>query len=137
MFRHYNETKFLASMYILTISLFNLMTGIFFITADPRISSPTYSKMQELMPLSVYGLAMLVSAILLFTSIFLHGKIRSVFMLVGGLFGVASIGLYASASTLGAVNLMMPSRYSLISISCLLISVAGGFNLWRMRTKNT
>src|SRR5699024_364773 len=134
MFRHYDETKFLVSMYILTISLFNFMTGIFFITADPRISSPTYTKMQELMPLSVYGLIMLTSAILLFSCIFQHGKIRNIFMLFGVILGAVSIGLYASASSIGAVNLMLPSRYSLISISCLLISIAGGFSLWRMRT---
>jgi len=134
MFRHYEETKFLASMYIFTIAMFNFMTGLFFITADPRISSPTYKKMQELMPLSFYGLVMLVSAILLFSCIFQHGTIKSYFMVLGGLLGAVSIGLYASASTLGAVNLMLPSRYSLISISCLLISVAGGFNLWRMRS---
>src|SRR5699024_11542965 len=84
MFRHYNETKFLASMYMLTMSLFNLMTGIFFITADPRISSPTYSKMQELMPLPSYGLIMLASATFLFSAIFQHGKTSYVFMLLGG-----------------------------------------------------
>lgn len=134
MFRHYNETKFLASMYILTMGLFNAMTGLFFITVDPRISSPTYTKMQELMPLSVYGLIMLTSAILLFSCVFQHGKIRSIFMMLGGVLGAISIGLYASASSIGAVNLMLPSRYSLISISCLLIAIAGGFNLWRMRT---
>src|SRR5699024_1993997 len=108
MFRHYNEMKFLANMYILTIALFNLMTGIFFITADPRIDSPTYAKMQELMPLSVYGLIMMVSSILLFSCIFQQGKIRNIFMVLGGLSGAISIGLYASASSIGAVNLMLP-----------------------------
>src|SRR5699024_5667253 len=137
MFRHYNETKFLANMYILTISFFNLMTGIFFITADPRVSSPTYTKMQELMPLSIYGLMMLISAILLFSCIFQQGKIRNIFMVIGGILGAISIGLYASASSIGAVNLMLPSRYSLISISCLLISIAGGLSLWRMRTNTS
>lgn len=136
MFRHYNETKFLASMYILTISLFNLMTGIFFITAVPRISSPTYSKMQELMPLTAYGLIMLTSAVFLFSAIFQHGKTSYIFMIIGGISGAFSIGLYASASSLGAVNLMLPSRYSLISLSCLTIAIAGGFSLWRAK-KNT
>ena len=136
MFRHYNETKFLASMYILTISLFNLMTGIFFITADPRIDSPTYSKMQELMPLTAYGLIMLTSAVFLFSAIFQHGKTSYIFMIIGGISGAFSIGLYASASSLGAVNLMLPSRYSLISLSCLTIAIAGGFSLWRAK-KNT
>src|SRR5699024_10650800 len=126
MFRHYNETKFLASMYMLTISLFNLMTGLFFITADPRISSPTYSKMQELMPLTAYGLIMLASAVFLFSAILQHGKTTYAFM----------IGLYASASSLGSTNLMLPSRYSLISLSCLTIAIAGGFSLWRAK-KNT
>ena len=136
MFRHYNGTKFLASMYILTISLFNLMTGIFFITADPRISSPTYSKMQELMPLTAYGLIMLTSAVFLFSAIFQDGKTAYMFMLFGGLLGAFSIGLYASASSLGAVNVMLPSRYSLISLSCLTIAIAGGFSLWRAK-RNT
>src|SRR5699024_2866323 len=136
MFRHYNETKFLASMYMLTMSLFNLMTGLFFITADPRISSCTYSIMQELMPLPYYGLIMLASAIFLFSAIFQHGKTSYVFMLLGGLLGAFSIGLYASASSLGAINLMLPSRYSLISLSCLTIAIAGGFSLWRAK-KNT
>lgn len=136
MFRHYNETKFLASMYILTISSFNLMTGIFFITADPRISSPTYSKMQDIMPLTAYGLIMLTSAVFLFSAIFQDGKTSYVFMVFGGLLGTFSIGLYASASSLGAVNIMLPSRYSLISLSCLTIAIAGGFSLWRSK-KNT
>src|SRR5699024_4282687 len=136
MFRHYNETKFLASMYILTISLFNLMTGLFFMTADPRISSPTYSKMQGLMPLTAYGLIMLTSAVFLFYAIFHDGKTPYMFMLFGGLLGAFSIGLYASASSLGAVNVMLPSRYSLISLSCLTIAIAGGFSLWRAK-KNT
>src|SRR5690625_6275715 len=133
MFRHYNETKFLSSMYIITMGLFNAMTGVFFITADPRISSPTYSKMQELMPLTAYGLTMFTSAVFLFISIFQDGKAKSIFMIVGGLAGAFSIGLYASASSLGAVNLMLPSRYSLISLSCLLLSIAGGYALWRAR----
>src|SRR5699024_1903839 len=136
MFRHYNETKFLASMYILTISLFNLMTGIFFITADPRISSPTYSKMQDIMPLTSYGLIMLTSAVFLFFAIFKGGKTSYMFMILGGVLGYFSIGLYASASSLGAVNVMLPSRYSLISLSCLTIAIAGGFSLWRSK-KNT
>lgn len=133
MLRQYDETKFLASMYVLTIAIFNFMSGLFFITADPRIASPTYDKMSELMPLSVYGLLMLASAVLLFTAIFTVGRLRSIFMLLGGLAGAFSTGLYASASSLGAVNLMLPSRYSLISLSCLLISIAGGYALWRAR----
>ena len=136
MFRHYNETKFLASMYILTISLFNLMTGIFFITADPRISSPTYSKMQNIMPLTSYGLIMLTSAVFLFFAIFQGGKTSYMFMIFGGVLGAFSVGLYASASSLGAVNVMLPSRYSLISLSCLTIAIAGGFSLWRAK-RNT
>src|SRR5699024_4915071 len=99
MFRHYNETKFLASMYILTISLFNLMTGLFFITADPRISSPTYSKMQELMPLTAYGLIMLASAVFLFSAILQHGKTTYAFMILGGLLVEFSIGLYVFVSS--------------------------------------
>src|SRR5699024_7234968 len=136
MFRHYNETKFLASMYMLTMSLFNLMTGLFFITADPRISSPTYSKMQELMLLPSYGLIMFASAIFLVSSIFHLGKTSYVFMLLGGLLVAFSIRLYASASSIGAINLMLPSRYSLLRLSCLTIALAGGFSLWRAK-KNT
>src|SRR5699024_3318369 len=109
MFRHYNETKFLASMYILTISLFNFMTGIFLMTAYPRISSTTYSKRQELMPLTAYGLIRLTSSVFLFSAIFQDGKTSYMFMLFGGLLGAFSIGLYASASSLGAVNIMLPS----------------------------
>jgi len=136
MFKHYDETKFLASMYVLTMGLFNAMTGIFFITADPRISSPTYSKMQELMPLTAYGLTMFMSAVFLFISIFQNGKSKSIFMIGGGVLGAFSIGLYASASSLGAVNLMLPSRYTLISLSCLTIAISGGFSLWRAK-RNT
>src|SRR5699024_8442844 len=136
MFRHYNETKFLASMYMLTISLFNLMTGLFFITADPRISSPTYSKIQELMPLTAYGLIMLTSAVFLCSSIFQHDKTSAIFMIIDGLLRAFSLGLYASARSLGVVNLMLHSRYSLISLSCVTIAIAGGFSLWRGK-KNT
>src|SRR5699024_6812327 len=65
-----------------------------------------------------------------------HGRIKNILMIVGGLTGAFSIGLYASASSIGAVNIMLPSRYSLISVSCLLIAIAGGFSLWRMEKKS-
>src|SRR5699024_6210837 len=133
MFKEYNKNKFLTAMELLTNSLFNFMTGLFFITTDERISSPTYSKMSELMPLSAYGLIMLVSSVLIFSAIFQVGKTRALFMVVGGILGTFSIGLYASASTLGGVNFMLPSRYSLISVSCLTIAIAGGFGLWKTR----
>ncbi|HLQ75182.1 MAG TPA: hypothetical protein VK107_03970, partial [Alloiococcus sp.] len=77
MFKHYNEELFLAHMFVLTIAIFNGMTAIFFITADPRISSPTYEKMQELMSLDAYGLIMLASSIFLILSIFQIGKIKN------------------------------------------------------------
>src|SRR5699024_3776259 len=125
-----------ASMYMLTISIFNLMTGVFFITTDPRISSPTYSKMQELMPLSAYGLIMLASGILLFVAILQHGRLKNILMIVGGLTGSFSIGLYSSASSIGAVCFMLPSRCALSSMSCLLIAIARGFSLWRMENKS-
>lgn len=133
MFKNYDEKKFLSAMYLWTISMFNFMTGLFFITADPRISSPTYGKMQELMPLPVYGIFMLVSACLIFSAVFAVNTTRYIFMILGGFLGAISIGLYASASTLGGVNLMLPSRYSLISVSCLIIAVAGGFELWKIK----
>src|SRR5699024_12429750 len=103
MFRHYDETKFLASMYMLTISIFNLMTGVFFITTDPRTSSPTYSKMQELMPLSAYGLIMLASGILLFVAIFQHGRIKNIVMIVRGVTGAFSIGFVSGVISIGSV----------------------------------
>ena len=131
--KHYDENIFLASMYVVIIALFNFMSGIFFITADPRIGSPTYGRMQELMPLSIYGLVMFASATLLICSVFSIGKVKSAFMLIGGCLGAISIGLYAAASTIGAVNLMIPSRYSLISVSCIIIAIAGGISLWRNR----
>src|SRR5699024_4402552 len=106
---------------------------IFFVTTDPRIDSPTYAKMQELMPLSVSGLMMLASAVILFICIFQQGKTRNIFMVLGGLLGTVSIGLYASASSSGAVHLMLPSRYSLFNISSFLMSTAGGFSLWQMK----
>src|SRR5699024_8445214 len=133
MFKEYNENKFLTAMYLLTISLFNFMTGLFFITTDERISSPTYSKMSELMPLSAYGLIMLVSSVLIFSAMFQVGKTRALFMVVGGILGTFCIGVYAIASTFGGVNFMLPSRYSLISVSCLTITIAGGYALWRMK----
>ena len=136
MFKNYNENKFLTAMYLLTISLFNFMTGLFFITADSRIGSPTYSSMSELMPLYAYGLIMLTSAVLIFSAIFQIGRSRAIFMIIGGILGAFSMGLYASASTIGGVNLMLPSRYSLISVSCLSIAIAGGYALWRKK-KNT
>ena len=137
MFKHYNEELFLAHMFVLTIAIFNGMTAIFFITADPRISSPTYEKMQELMSLDAYGLIMLASSVFLILSIFQIGKIKNLSMIAGGLLGTISIGLYASASTQGAVNMMLPSRYSLIACACLLLAIVGGFSLWQQTKKNT
>src|SRR5699024_10076890 len=112
------------------------MTGLFFITTDERIASPTYSKMAELMPLSIYGLMMLVSSVLLFCAIFTVNNTRHVFKFLSGMLGAFSIVIYASASTLGGFNIMLPSIYSLISVSCLMFAIAGGCGLWKM-SKNT
>lgn len=130
MFSRYEESRFLANLLVVTNAVFIAMTGLFFVTAPDDVSSPTYSKMQELMPLNFFGLIMLASASFLLYSIFKRGKNRHQFMVLGGLLGTLSIALYASASTLGAVNIMLPLRYSLVACTSLLIAAAGGIGLW-------
>lgn len=130
MFKRYEESKFLVDVLVVTNAIFIAMTGLFFITAPVDISGPTYTKMQELMPLDIYGLIMLASATLLLYSIFRRGKNRHQLMFLGGMLGTLALALYASASTLGAVNIMLPLRYSLIACTSLLIASAGGIGLW-------
>lgn len=129
--RRNEEDHLLANLLTLVVAAFNLLTGIFFITTDPSMDSPTYGKMRELMPLSYYGVIILLSAVLLIFCVFVSGRARSWSMLLGGLGGSISIGLYASASSIGGVNIMLPGRYTLISIACLIIAIVGGMRIWR------
>lgn len=129
--KNYNETLFLANMFIALLAVFNAMTGIFFLQVDNDIDSPTYSKMAEIMSLDAYGVIMLLSAVFLIVSAFQMGKLKYLSMIVGGITGAIVIGLYASASTIGAANIMLPMRYSLMACGYLIIAAVGGVGLWR------
>ncbi|GIN71118.1 hypothetical protein J14TS2_15930 [Bacillus sp. J14TS2] len=133
MFKKYGEYIFLANMLMIIAATYLTITGLFFITAPADSNSPTYGRMLELMSFDAYGLFMLVAATLLFVSSFQTGKLRHLSMLVGGILGALILGLYASASTQGAVNLMIPLRYSLIACTNLIIAAVGGIGLWRSR----
>lgn len=127
------QEQFLSNIFIIIISLFNLMTGVFFLLVNPDITSPTYVEMGQLMPLPIYGACMVLSALLMMLGVFLDHSSRNVLFIVGGLLGGIFLGLYSSASTIGGVNAMMPLRYALISLSGFAIALSGGFELWQMR----
>lgn len=127
------QEQFLSNIFIIIISLFNLMTGVFFLLVNPDITSPTYVEMGKLMPLPIYGACMILSALLMMLGVFLDHSSRNVLFIVGGLLGGIFLGLYSSASTIGGVNAMMPLRYALISLSGFAIALSGGFELWQMR----
>lgn len=127
------QEQFLSNIFIIIISLFNLMTGVFFLLVNPDITSPTYIEMGKLMPLPIYGACMVLSALLMMLGVFLDHSSRNVLFIVGGLLGGIFLGLYSSASTIGGVNAMMPLRYALISLSGFAIALSGGFELWQMR----
>lgn len=133
MFKNYTEELFLSNMYIVLISVFNAMTGLYFVTAPKGVDSPTYGRMVELMSLDAYGLIMLLSSAFLIVSAFQVGKLKHLSMLVGGVIGTVIIGLYASASTQAAINIMLPMRYSLMACGCLIIGVVGGIGLWKSK----
>ena len=131
--RMLTQEQFLSNIFIIIISLFNLMTGVFFLLVNPDITSPTYVEMGQLMPLPIYGACMVLSALLMMLGVFLDHSSRNVLFIVGGLLGGIFLGLYSSASTIGGVNAMMPLRYALISLSGFAIALSGGFELWQMR----
>lgn len=125
------ETRILASIFFLTLITLNFLTGLFFVTVDDNVQGPTYSRMAELMPLKYYGVLLLVSAIFMLLALTGTGRRKGWFMVLGGLTGSIGMFLYASASTLGAVNLMMPSRYTVLSLACLSIAVVGVLRIWK------
>ena len=131
--KNYNETLFLANMFIALLAVFNAMTGLFFLRVDNDIDSPTYSMMAKFMSLDAYGIIMMLSAIFLIVSAFQMGKLKYLSMLVGGITGTVVMGLYAGASTIGAANIMLPMRYSLMACGYLIIAAVGGVGLWRSR----
>ena len=131
--KNYNETLFLANMFIALLAVFNAMTGLFFLRVDNDIESPTYGRMAEFMSLDAYGLIMLLSAAFLIVSAFQMGRLKYLSMLVGGIAGAFVISLYAGASTIGAANIMLPMRYSLMACGYLIIAAVGGVGLWRSR----
>lgn len=135
MLKRHDKLWILSVSYLFSLAMFNAMTGMFMLIAGGRYDSVIYDKIEELIPLEILGLLLFSSAIFLLISIFVKGYPEISLMIAGGLLGAIGLGLYASASSVGVDNLLVPSRYALLSISNLSIMVTGGLTLWQKRKK--
>lgn len=133
MFKEYNEARFLRIVLIATVAIYNALRGFALLSTKYSQKSAVVVKLQELMPLSVYGIILCASTIILIIALCSRGFHRSVLMIVGGLLGTIGLGLYASASSLESVYMFLPFRYTLMSFANLSITIAGGFTLWQTR----
>lgn len=127
------EEKFLANMMLLSNGLFLIVTGYFFIADASGSVAPTYDLMTNMMPLEAWGVTMTVGGVLLCAAAFQVGSWRYWSMVVGGLLSAVIVMLYAMASAQGAMNYLVPSRYSLMACFNLLIAVLGGIEAWRIK----
>ncbi|EAE0718345.1 hypothetical protein Q876_08850 [Listeria monocytogenes] len=127
--------EYLSILCLLQVSLFSMVTGGFLIVKGDEIieQSKTYKLMANLMTMDTWGFLFVISSVLIFVAAFQETKAKFINMLIGGLIGVFVLFLYASASAESQATQLWPIRYGLSACFNLFVSIAGGWELWRMK----
>jgi len=134
MLKNLDENDVLAKMFLLFMALFHTVTGLYIVLTDNvKYESPTYLTMSSLISLNYWGIIFVIVGGFYFFAAFHEGKIKHQLMVVAGILGGIIFGLYAMASVEVTTNVMVAARYAIVGIFNAIISVIGGYSLWRLR----
>lgn len=132
---NYGANDFLVRMFFLFHALLHGTTGLYLLLMeDVKYESPTYRMMSSLIPLELWGSFFLIASILYVVASFQEGRSKYWYMLIAGLIGTITFGLYAMASAELTSNIMISTRYSIIASFNAVIALVGVLSLWTRKT---
>lgn len=134
MLKNLDENDILAKMFLLFMSLYINVTGLYIVLTDNiKRESETYTTMSQLLSLNTWGIVFLIIGFLYIFSAFHEGAIKFRLMVVAGTLGAIMFSLYAMASYEVSVNIVVAARYTVVASFNAIIATIGGVALWNLR----
>lgn len=134
-FDNYDQDNVVSKLLYIYFAFAHGSIGLFLVVSDlERFNSKVLKAMGYVVPMSVWGLLFLVTAITFILIALQEGKAKHISMIVAGLMGAMVFGLMAMASLELSVNQTNTMNYIFISSVDLIIATLGGVTLWKSKT---
>jgi len=134
-FDNYSEDNVVSKILYIYFAFSHGVFGLFLVVEDlSRFNSKVINAMDSVMPISIWGVMLILSALSFMLVAIQEGKIKGMSMIFAGFVGAMIYGLLAMASMELSVNQTNTLNYIFISSVDLLIATLGGITLWKLRT---
>lgn len=130
--KNYNEDDVLAKSLLLYFAFQHGAIGIFFVFNN--LSGNVFKGMAKILPMEVWGIILLVSAVAFLVTTFQEKHIEFWFMLVAGVTGMVTFSLLSMANMELSVNQTNTINYIIIASIDLIVAILGGIGLWVRRS---
>ncbi|MHD0382802.1 hypothetical protein ACY2C9_07665 [Staphylococcus simulans] len=126
----------LAFVMIAGFAIFTFMRGLFWFVEDDEViaDSEFYSALNDVMPIWIWGLLLMIVAIILFAAAWLIPRYRltntcQIFLIVGGIGASIIYFLMASASIYNAINWLTWAQFAVLTAKSGGMAFIGGMML--------
>lgn len=132
--RNYDENDVLSKTLMLYFAFQHGAIGAFFMLNDnPEEYSHYFKGMIAIMPLTYWGLLLILSTASFIFATVQEGKLEYIFMLIAGLSGMITFALLAMASIELSIHQTNTVNYIVIASIDLIVAILGGVALWLRR----
>lgn len=132
--RNYGEDDVLATILLLYFAFQHGAVGIVLLLMDDEILAiPAFEGMARILPINIWGVIMLISAVLFVLSAIQENKSKYWFMMLSGLAGTIPFSLLAMANIEMAVGHTNTVNYIIIASIDAIVAIIGGVALWLRR----
>lgn len=133
--KNYDEDDIISKIFFLYFSFMHGAVGLFLFLKDiSQFQSKVFEGMSSIMPMKMWGLIFLLSALWFFITAFQEGRPKFTYMTLAGLFGAIVFGIFAMASLELATDQTTTINYVIISSIDLIVALVGGVALWNRRS---
>lgn len=133
--KNYNEDDVLSKTLLLYFAFQHGAIGVFLVFSDINaLNSNAFKGMSKILPMDVWGIILLTSAVAFVITVLQEHKIEYWFMLLAGATGMVTFGLLSMASIELSVNQTNTINYIIIASIDLIVAILGGVGLWLRRT---
>ena len=132
--RNYDENDVLAKVLFLYFAFQHGVIGVSFIRYNDNDMYSTYFKgLIDIMPLTMWGLVLMLSTVSFIIAAVQENKMEYIFMFIAGLSGVITFALLAMASIELSMEQTDTVNYVIIASIDLIVAILGGVALWLRR----
>lgn len=132
--RNYDENDVLTKVLFLYFAFQHGVFGVSFIRYNDNDMYSTYFKgLIDIMPLTMWGLVLVLSTVSFIIAAVQEGKLEYIFMLTAGLSGMITFALLAMASIELSMQQTNTVNYIVIASIDLIVAILGGVALWLRR----